>query len=80
MIIGSSIGLPLNLEHQYPVSETEYRTSLQLIIRPRMTNHLKASFKICKEMEGRYKITCRLTRIHVEVCQRLKDSYTLKPL
>ena len=32
LIIGSSIGLPLNLEHQYPVLETEYRTSLQLII------------------------------------------------
>ena len=42
-----------------------------------MTNHSKASFKICKEIEGRYKVTCRLTRIHVEVCQRLKDSYTL---
>ena len=42
-----------------------------------MTNHSKASFKICREIEGRYKVTCRLTRIHVEVCQRLKDSYTL---
>ena len=42
-----------------------------------MTNHSKASFKICKEIEGRYKVTCRLTRIHVEVCQRLKDTYTL---
>ena len=42
-----------------------------------MTNHSKASFKICKEIEGRYKVTCRLTRIHVELCQRLKDSYTL---
>ena len=42
-----------------------------------MTNHSKASFKICKEIEGGYKVTCRLTRIHVEVCQRLKDSYTL---
>ena len=58
LIIGSSICLPLNLEHQYPLMEREYLTCLHLIIRTRMTNHSKAGFEICKEIEDRYKITC----------------------